>query len=171
MAATTTDLATNNPMRLLPIVAVLIAIVLLLVILAVIFVIIIRGRNGCANTLTTSSAGVTQAQASSAAPTLAVANASYQKPHSSSHSSLRQPLTGLETTSIDDYHHHPHNNRQGRARNSTSPNNSYNSQFHGARKSSSNALMAASQQASQEMNSPDLILPAAASTPASKGTV
>ena len=50
LAATTTDLATNNPMRLLPIVAVLIAIVLLLVILAVIFVIIIRGRNGCANT-------------------------------------------------------------------------------------------------------------------------
>lgn len=43
LAATTTDLASNNPMRLLPIVAVLIAIVLLLVILAVIFVIIIRG--------------------------------------------------------------------------------------------------------------------------------
>ena len=36
-------------MRLLPIVAVLIAIVLLLVILAVIFVIIIRGRNNCTN--------------------------------------------------------------------------------------------------------------------------
>ena len=45
LAATTTDLASNNPMRLLPIVAVLIAIVLLLVILAVIFVIIIRGIN------------------------------------------------------------------------------------------------------------------------------
>ena len=44
LAATTTDLASNNPMRLLPIVAVLIAIVLLLVILAVIFVIIIRGN-------------------------------------------------------------------------------------------------------------------------------
>ena len=44
LAATTTDLASNNPMRLLPIVAVLIAIVLLLVILAVIFVIIIRGK-------------------------------------------------------------------------------------------------------------------------------
>ena len=49
MAATTTELASNNPMRLLPIVAVLIAIVLLLVILAVIFVIIIRGRNNCTN--------------------------------------------------------------------------------------------------------------------------
>lgn len=94
MAATTTDLATNNPMRLLPIVAVLIAIVLLLVILAVIFVIIIRGRNGCANT---------------ASP---VANASYQKPHSSH--SLRQPLTAATTetaTSIDDYHQ-PYQYRQ-----------------------------------------------------------
>ena len=49
LAATTTELASNNPMRLLPIVAVLIAIVLLLVILAVIFVIIIRGRNNCTN--------------------------------------------------------------------------------------------------------------------------
>ena len=57
LAATTTDLATNNPMRLLPIVAVLIAIVLLLVILAVIFVIIIRGRNGCANTASSGSSG------------------------------------------------------------------------------------------------------------------
>ena len=58
LAATTTELASNNPMRLLPIVAVLIAIVLLLVILAVIFVIIIRGRNNCTNSNSAAGAGL-----------------------------------------------------------------------------------------------------------------
>ena len=45
LAATTTDLTSNNPMRLLPIIGVLIAIVLLLVIFAVIIVIAMRSRN------------------------------------------------------------------------------------------------------------------------------
>jgi hypothetical protein len=44
LAATTTDLTSNNPMRLLPIMAVLIAIVLLLVIIAVVIIIVMRGR-------------------------------------------------------------------------------------------------------------------------------
>ena len=88
LAATTTDLATNNPMRLLPIVAVLIAIVLLLVILAVIFVIIIRGRNGCANTASSS----TSSHPASLAVPATASSMSYQKTHSSH--SLRQPLTG-----------------------------------------------------------------------------
>ena len=87
LAATTTELATNNPMRLLPIVAVLIAIVLLLVILAVIFVIIIRGRNGCANTASNS-----LSQPASSSLAVAASSMSYQKTHSSH--SLRQPLAG-----------------------------------------------------------------------------
>ena len=73
--AATDDLATNNPMRLLPIVAVLIAIVLLLVILAVIFVIIIRGRHGCANTNSENTQAALASQAGMAA---------YQKSQSSS---------------------------------------------------------------------------------------
>lgn len=44
MAATTTDLTSNNPMRLLPIMAVLVAIVFLLVIIAVVIIIVMRGR-------------------------------------------------------------------------------------------------------------------------------
>lgn len=44
LAATTTDLAKGNPMRLLSIVAVLVTIVLLLIILAVIVIIVLRGR-------------------------------------------------------------------------------------------------------------------------------
>ena len=44
LAATTTDLTSNNPMRLLPIMAVLIAIVFLLVIIAVVIIIVMRGR-------------------------------------------------------------------------------------------------------------------------------
>jgi hypothetical protein len=133
LAATTTDLATNNPMRLLPIVAVLIAIVLLLVILAVIFVIIIRGRNGCANSSTTSlsTAGG------------ATGNYLIKSGHGhGSSNSLRQPhqphILPLETTAIDDYHH-----------NTVSP--------HYGRPHKQHQVLAAN------LNSPDLILPASKS--------
>lgn len=102
LAATTTDLASNNPMRLLPIVAVLIAIVLLLVILAVIFVIIIRGRNNCANNATATSyqqarplaAGSTEALNTSLENTTRIIRASpnyRQKPHHQLAAELNSP--------------------------------------------------------------------------------
>jgi len=181
LAATTTDLATNNPMRLLPIVAVLIAIVLLLVILAVIFVIIIRGRNGCANTAASSSTSGNQ-PASLAVPATA-SSLSYQKTHSSH--SLRQPLTAAsevsgvgETTSIDDYHHHHihaghgdqqpqrHSSLGGRGssqRDSASPASAY--QYRNNQQKPSSTVLAS------ELNSPDLILPAAAQAAAAQAAL
>eukprot|EP00093_Oithona_nana_P006064 06064.XXX_25551_35920_1 [CDS] Oithona nana genome sequencing. len=129
LAATTTDLASNNPMRLLPIVAVLIAIVLLLVILAVIFVIIIRGRNGCAN---------------SSANELLPSNATL-----ASYSGLRQPLQQTEVEPLSEAEPQLHSTAS--SYHGKSPSYQYKHQ-------QSIPQMAPT---ATELNSPDLILPAA----------
>lgn len=63
LAATTTELVSNNPMRLLPIIGVLISIVLLLVLLAVIIALVMKNRTS--NTGSTTSASNRLRRASS----------------------------------------------------------------------------------------------------------
>eukprot|EP00094_Tigriopus_californicus_P004920 TCALIF_04738-PA protein Name:"Protein of unknown function" AED:0.03 eAED:0.03 QI:233/0.7/0.81/0.90/0.8/0.90/11/567/865 len=55
LAATTTELVSNNPMRLLPIIGVLISIVLLLVLLAVIIALVMKNRTSNNNSTTSAS--------------------------------------------------------------------------------------------------------------------
>ena len=94
LAATTTELASNNPIRLLPIIGVLLAIVLLLVLLAVIIVLVMRNRGSGAHAHASAHARKMRRASS-------LSNDAGQPPSSA---------VGSTTTiiGVDSHHHHYH---------------------------------------------------------------